>query len=181
MAVAYNKTLSHSVRENSRLKHGVNKIRRNRLLFWRYLTGITERSGDWGFLCASMFKTKGEAQWSRDSSVGIVTSYGLDCRGIAVGFPAGIRDFSLYNSVQTGSGVHPASYTMGTWGSFPEGVGEGGVELTTYLHLVRRLTMAQLYICSPTRLHGVFLSTGKTLPLHAGRTQRDGAGEERTG
>jgi hypothetical protein len=33
----------------------------------------------------------------------------------------------------TGSGVHPASYPMGTAGSF-----SGGMELTTHLHLVPR-------------------------------------------
>jgi hypothetical protein len=29
------------------------------------------------------------------------------------------RDFSLLHSVQTGTGTHPASYPMGTRGSFP--------------------------------------------------------------
>jgi hypothetical protein len=36
-----------------------------------------------------------------------------------VRFPAGARDFSLLHSMQTGSGVHPASYPVGTEGSFP--------------------------------------------------------------
>jgi hypothetical protein len=35
--------------------------------------------------------------------------------------PAGAKDFSLFHSVQTGSGYHPASYPMGTGGSFHEG------------------------------------------------------------
>jgi hypothetical protein len=39
---------------------------------------------------------------SRDSSVGIAASYGLD-------------------SVHTSSGAHPASYQMGTGGFFPGG------------------------------------------------------------
>jgi hypothetical protein len=30
-----------------------------------------------------------------------------------------IRNFSLHHRVQTGSGAHPASYPMGTRGSFP--------------------------------------------------------------
>jgi hypothetical protein len=34
-------------------------------------------------------------------------------------FPAGVRDFSLLHSVQTGSGAHPASHPVGTGGSFP--------------------------------------------------------------
>jgi hypothetical protein len=49
---------------------------------------------------------------SRDSSVGIGTGYGLDDRGV------GVR-------VQTGSGTHPASYPIGTGGSFPEGKAAG--------------------------------------------------------
>jgi hypothetical protein len=35
-------------------------------------------------------------------------------------------EFSLYHRVQTGSGVHPTSYPMGTRGSFP-GDKAGGV------------------------------------------------------
>jgi hypothetical protein len=51
---------------------------------------------------------------SRDSSVGIATGWTTGVR-----FPAGARDFSLLHRVQTGSGAHPASYTIGTGGSFP--------------------------------------------------------------
>jgi hypothetical protein len=32
-----------------------------------------------------------------------------------------VQEFSLLHVVQTGSGVHPTSYPMGTAGSFPEG------------------------------------------------------------
>jgi hypothetical protein len=39
----------------------------------------------------------------KGSVVGMATGYGLDDRGV----------------VQTGSGVHPTSYPMGTGGSFP--------------------------------------------------------------
>jgi hypothetical protein len=31
------------------------------------------------------------------------------------------QEFSLFHIVQTGSGVHPTSYPMGTGGSFPGG------------------------------------------------------------
>jgi hypothetical protein len=58
---------------------------------------------------------------SRDSSVGIATGYRLDDRMIGVRFTAGAGNFSLLRRVQTGSGAHPASYPMGTWGYFPEG------------------------------------------------------------
>jgi hypothetical protein len=65
-------------------------------------------------------------------------------------------------SVQTGSGTHPASYPMGTAGSFPEG------KVTTHLHLVSKWRMVALYLYSYMHLHGVvlnYLSTGTTLPF----------------
>jgi hypothetical protein len=52
---------------------------------------------------------------SRDSSVGIATSYGLDDRGVGVRVLVG-QKFSLLHLVQTGSWVHPTSYPMGTEG-----------------------------------------------------------------
>jgi hypothetical protein len=55
---------------------------------------------------------------SRDSSVGIALGYMLDDRGSRVRFPAGVGNFSLHHRVQNGSGVHPASYPMGTRSSF---------------------------------------------------------------
>jgi hypothetical protein len=58
-------------------------------------------------------------QWYGDSSVGIVLGYGLDDRASRVRFPAGAGNFFLHYSVQNGSGAHPASYPMGTKGSFP--------------------------------------------------------------
>jgi hypothetical protein len=56
---------------------------------------------------------------SRDSSVGIALDYGLDNWGSRVRFPAGAGNYSLHHCVQNGSGAHPASYPMGTRGSFP--------------------------------------------------------------
>jgi hypothetical protein len=58
---------------------------------------------------------------SRGSSVSIVSAYGLDDRAIEVRSPAGAKDFSSSLCIQTGSGVHPLSCTMGTRGSFPRG------------------------------------------------------------
>jgi hypothetical protein len=49
---------------------------------------------------------------------GIATGYGLDGRG---SIPGEARDFSLLHSIQTGSGTHLASHSMGTAGSFPGG------------------------------------------------------------
>jgi hypothetical protein len=56
---------------------------------------------------------------SRDSSVGIALGYGLDDRGSKVQFPARAGNFSLHRRDKNGSGAHPASYSMGTRGSFP--------------------------------------------------------------
>jgi hypothetical protein len=55
---------------------------------------------------------------SRESSVGIALGYGLDDRGSRVRFSAGAGNFSLHHCVQNGSGAQPASYLMGTRGSF---------------------------------------------------------------
>ena len=45
----------------------------------------------------------------------------LNAREIAVRLPTAATDFSLLQSVQTGSGAQPASYSMGTEDPFPEG------------------------------------------------------------
>jgi hypothetical protein len=47
------------------------------------------------------------------------SDYRLDERAIGVRSPAGSEDFSSSLCVQTGSGAHPASCTMGTGGPFP--------------------------------------------------------------
>jgi hypothetical protein len=61
----------------------------------------------------------------RDSSVGIALGYRLDDRGSRVRFPAGAGNFFLPYRVQNGSGAHPASFPMGTRGSFPGGKAAG--------------------------------------------------------
>jgi hypothetical protein len=55
-----------------------------------------------------------------------VSDYGLDDRAIGVRSPAEAKDFSSILCVQTGSGVHPASYPMGTGGPFPGGKARPG-------------------------------------------------------
>jgi len=52
--------------------------------------------------------------------------YELDDRGSRFRFPAEAENFSLHHRVQNGSGAHPASYPMGTGGSFP-GIKAAGV------------------------------------------------------
>jgi hypothetical protein len=61
----------------------------------------------------------------RDSSVGIALGYGLDDWSSRVRFPAEAGNFSLHHLVQNDSGAHPASYPMGTRGSFPGGKAAG--------------------------------------------------------
>jgi hypothetical protein len=56
---------------------------------------------------------------NRVSSGSIVSDNWLDDRAIGVRFPAGAKNFSYGLFVQTGSGAHPASCTMGTGGPFP--------------------------------------------------------------
>jgi hypothetical protein len=60
-----------------------------------------------------------------DDSVGIALGYGLDEPGSGVRLPAGAGNFSLHHRVQNGSGAYPASYPMGTRGSFPGGKAAG--------------------------------------------------------
>jgi hypothetical protein len=59
--------------------------------------------------------------WDREPgiSVSIVSGYGLDDRAMEVRSPAEAKDFSSSLCVQTGSGTHPASCTMGTGGPHP--------------------------------------------------------------
>jgi hypothetical protein len=60
------------------------------------------------------------------SSGSIVSDYGPDDRVIEVRSPTAEEDFSSSLCVQTSSGTHPASYQMGTGGSFPRGKARPG-------------------------------------------------------
>jgi hypothetical protein len=75
--------------------------------------------------------SRAAAVWSRDSSVGIGTRYGLEGSGSN---PGGAR-FSA--AVQTGPGAHPASYAMGT--GFVAGVKRPGRSVDQPPHLAPRL------------------------------------------
>jgi hypothetical protein len=55
-----------------------------------------------------------------------VSDYRLDDRATGVRSSAGAKDFSSNLCVQTGSGAHPASCTMGTGGRFPGGKARPG-------------------------------------------------------
>jgi hypothetical protein len=85
------------------------------------------------------------------------TLYGLDDRAIGVRSPAGAKDFSCSLCVQTCSGAHPASCTMGTGGPSPGAKRGRGVTLTTHPDLVPRSRMSRSYNSSPPkRLYGVY-------------------------
>jgi len=99
--------------------------------FQRHMTDVLKKTLYWHndstslWLFSLVFRFRGPG-----SVVGIATGYGLDSLGIKSWWGA---RFSA--RVQTGPGVHPASYTMGT-GSFP-GVKSGrGVTLTPHPLLV---------------------------------------------
>jgi hypothetical protein len=55
---------------------------------------------------------------SQDSSVGIETGYRLDSWS---SIPGRSKRFFSFHNIQTSSGVHPASYPMGTDGYLPRG------------------------------------------------------------
>jgi hypothetical protein len=90
-------------------------------------------------------------QRSRVSSGSIVSGYGLDDRAIEVRSPAEAKDFSSILCVQTGSGTHPASCTMGTGGPFPGGKARPGRDADhsppSSAEFVKE---KELYILSPT-------------------------------
>jgi hypothetical protein len=56
----------------------------------------------------------------RDNAIGVVTAMGWRTKGSEFESPSG-QEFSLLYVVQAGSGANPASYPMGTAGSFPGG------------------------------------------------------------
>jgi hypothetical protein len=56
----------------------------------------------------------------------LMSDYGLDDWAIEVRSPTEAENFSSSPCVQTSSGAHPASYPMGTGGSFPGGKARPG-------------------------------------------------------
>jgi hypothetical protein len=86
---------------------------------------------------------------SRGSSVSIVSSYGRR-PGYRRSTPGrGKIIFSSSLCVQTGSGAHPASCTMGTGGPFPEVKARPGRDEDHSPHLVPRSRMSTSYTSSP--------------------------------
>jgi hypothetical protein len=73
---------------------------------------------------------------------------------IGVRFPAEAGNFSLRHLVQTGSGAHPASYPMGTRGSFP-----GGKAVSAW-----SWPMTSIY-CRGQRMRGAILPLPQYVPM----------------
>jgi hypothetical protein len=83
------------------------------------------------------------------SSVSIVSGYGLDDQAIEVRSPPEARSFSCSFCVQTGSGAHPASFTMGTGDSLPGAEVRPGRDADHSPHLVPRSRMSKSYNSPP--------------------------------
>jgi hypothetical protein len=96
------------------------------------------------------------------SSVGIALSYGLDDRDSRVRFPAGAGNFSLHHRLQNGSGAHPASYPMGTRGSFPVREADHSPPSSAE---VKECVKLYLHSSNTPSWRGAYLSTGTPLPL----------------
>jgi hypothetical protein len=97
-----------------------------------------------------------EHMMSRGSSGSIVSDYGLYDREIEVRSPTGEEDFSSSPCIQTGSGAHPASYPMGTGGSFPGCKARPGRDADHSPPSNAEVKMSRSYTSSPPMcLHGV--------------------------
>jgi hypothetical protein len=84
-------------------------------ILWQYL--INE-IGVWE-IYIQIFVIISTIFFSANTVVGIETGYGLHDREVGIRVPVGSRFFTS-PIVQTGSGVHPASYTLGIRGPLPE-------------------------------------------------------------
>jgi hypothetical protein len=73
------------------------------------------------------------------------------------------EDFSSSPCVQTGSGAHPASCTMGTEGPFSGAKRDRGVTLTTHPYVVPRSRMSRSYSSSPPPQRAFIAGSGKAL------------------
>jgi hypothetical protein len=126
---------------------------------------------------------------NRGSSVSIVMIRGLT---VGVWSPAEAKAFTPTLCVQTGSGAHPASYTVGTGGSFPGGkarperdadqslVSTAGLKEERQLHQLSppSTTMALRYweLCAAieTRHQGLQIKKAPFRSLYCERTSSEG-------
>jgi hypothetical protein len=73
------------------------------------------------------------------------SGYGLEDHAMEVRSPAEAKDFSSNLCVQTGSGAHPASCTMGTGAPFPAGKARPGRDADHSPHPVPRSSVSRSY------------------------------------
>jgi hypothetical protein len=83
-----------------------------------------------------------------------VSDYGLEDRAIGVRSPAEAKDFSSNLCVQTGSGAHPASCTMGTAGPFSGGKAQPERDADHSPPSSAEIVNEELYLSPPKRLYG---------------------------
>jgi hypothetical protein len=76
-----------------------------------------------------------------------VTDYGLDDRGVGVRVLVG-QEFSLLRVVETGSGVHPTSYPVGT-GALSPGVKRQGREADHSTPAIAEVKKMRIYTSTP--------------------------------
>jgi hypothetical protein len=84
---------------------------------------------------------------NNDSSVRIVKGYELDGQS---SIPGSGKSFSLLHSVQTSSGIHPASYPIGTGDSFSE-VKVGGAQSSPFTSTSHRGQECWSYMSIPAK------------------------------
>jgi hypothetical protein len=110
--------------------------------------------------------------WCREKTIATVILYlilsfgglaqwysaGLWAGWSVVRFPAGAGNFSLHHRVQTGSGAHPASYPVGTSGSFPGVKWPGREDDHWPLPRTEVENVWSYTSTTPIRLHGVVVS-----------------------
>jgi hypothetical protein len=90
------------------------------------------------------------------TAVTTVSGYGLDDQAIGVRSPVEAKDFSSSLCVQTGSGAHPASCTVGTGVPFTGAKGRPGCDADHSPYLVPSSRMSRSYTSSPPKcLRGV--------------------------
>jgi hypothetical protein len=95
---------------------------------------------------------------SRDSAVGIATGYGLYDSGVGVRVSVEATIFTSPCRLDRLLGVHPASYPMGTGGSFLGGKAAGAVKLTTHFQLLPKSRKRGSIHPLPHTSHGVVLN-----------------------
>jgi hypothetical protein len=109
--------------------------------------------------CRMWFKSHG-------STVSMTTGYGVD--GWGIGVRVLVVLVFTFHIVRTSSVSYPASYPVGTGGSFPGVKASGTQSWQLTSNYCRGQENVDPYIHSPIRLHGVvcsYLSKGTTLPL----------------